>query len=74
MCVCVGGGGGNASRFLQGWQPTFTTMPLLPRVCLSVIGQNRSHDLKVSQCKNKDVRVVGEVAGATQSPHRRIYQ
>ena len=27
----------------------FITMPLLPRVCLSVIGQDRSYDLKVWQ-------------------------
>ena len=27
----------------------YTTMPLLPRVCLSVIGQDRSSDLKVWQ-------------------------
>ena len=27
----------------------YTTMPLLPRVCLSVIGQDGSYDLKVWQ-------------------------
>ena len=39
----------------------FTTMPLLPRVCLSVIGQNRSHDPKVSQCRIKDVQGSGSI-------------
>ena len=36
-----------------------TTIALLPRVCLSVIGQDRSHDPKVSQCRIKDVHGSG---------------
>ena len=47
----------------------YTTMPLLPRVCLSVIGQDGSYDLKVWQYRLIKEREVGEVAGATQSPH-----
>ena len=36
-----------------------TTMPLLPRVCLSVIGQDGSYDLKVWQYRLLDVEGSG---------------
>ena len=32
-----------------------TTMPLLPSVCMSVVGQDRSYDLKVWQYRLLDV-------------------
>ena len=37
----------------------YTTMPMLPRVCLSVIGQDRSCDLKVWQYRLLNVEGSG---------------
>ena len=41
----------------------YTTMPLLPRVCLSVIGQDRSYDLKVWQYRLFLLKIKGRGRG-----------
>ena len=48
MCVCVYVGK-TRPDFSKVGNRVYTTMPLLPRVCLSVIGQDGSCDLKVWQ-------------------------